>query len=179
MGYSTGAGAPTDDDWMRAPLQASIARLQLQTPRRDSTMHLAMMTLELMTLPILKAALWKSNPQALRQQWVDCRPTRMTADRHPILVTLALRDYPEVTGRFRCKAAIGSDLATVSAGSTRGAHGSECGWTNAPSAAAHSRAVSDRLSVPSRSPSGFAVPMPVPACTAPHRQCAFQQTAGP
>ena len=35
------------------------------------------------------------------QQWVDCRHTRPTADRHPILLALALRNRPEATGRFR------------------------------------------------------------------------------
>ena len=31
-------------------------------------------------------------------QWVDCRPTRTTADQHPIFAALALRSCPQVTG---------------------------------------------------------------------------------
>jgi hypothetical protein len=36
--------------------------------------------------------------------WVDFRPTRTTADRHSILVALALRNRPEVTGRLQSEA---------------------------------------------------------------------------
>lgn len=65
--------------------------------------------------------LTKSTP--VQPLWVDCRPTRVAADRRPIPEALGRRICPKVTGRLRCLCAGRRGEAPQRIGATRRAEG--------------------------------------------------------
>ena len=54
------------------------------------------------------------------RHWIDCRPSRTTADRHPTHVAPAIRSRREVTGRFQSQAGARVVPAKVSSSWSRG-----------------------------------------------------------